>query len=571
MIVRCGTGGTAGTSGAAVREALDGALRLLQDWLADERRAGAQLVFVTGSAVAVDPADGVADLVGAAVGGLVRSAQCEHPDRFVLVDTDDQDGLPALLPALLAAREPQLAVREGTLLAARLARVPAAEPRPPRPAPAEEGTVLVTGAGGVLGSLVARHLVTAHGVRRLLLAGRRGARDPAAVALAAELGGMGADVRVAGCDLADRDSVVELLAGVPAGHPLTAVVHSAGVLDDGTIESLTPERVDRVLRPKVDAALHLHELTQDLKLSAFLLFSSAAGTAGSAGQGSYAAANAFLDALAHQRRARGLPGQSLAWGLWEPRSALTGTLDGTNLRQMSRGGIGALSAAEGLALFDAALGLDDALLLPVKIDVARLRAGSRAADVPALFRRLVRGGPRRVAAGADAAEAGSLHRRLAGLGAEERRAAVVDLVRARVAEVLGHDSPGAVDPERAFKDVGFDSLTAVELRNRLNATTGLRLPATLVFDHPSPVAVAEYLTGRLVPGGRDPAQVPAERDPEIRRLVAGIPVARLREAGLLDTLLSLAGSPVAAPEQNGRIKSMDVHDLVRIALGDERA
>ncbi|MEV6464807.1 type I polyketide synthase [Kitasatospora sp. NPDC051702] len=579
VLVRCERAGQSGP--AAVRAALAEALQLLQTWLADEDRADSTLLVATSSAVATGPSEGVADLVAAAVRGLVRSAQSEHPDRIVLVDTDDPDGLAALAPSLAALREPQLAVRGGAVLAARLVRAPVSEPRPFTPA--EGGTVLVTGAGGVLGSLVARHLVTAHGVRHLLLAGRRGSGDPAAVALAADLGALGAEVTVAACDVADRESVRALLAAVPPAHPLTAVVHSAGVLDDGVIGSLTPERLDTVLRPKVDAALHLHELTRDLDLAAFVLFSSAAGTFGSAGQGGYAAANAFLDALAQQRRAAGLAGQSLAWGLWEQRSALTGTLDATDLRRLDRGGVAAISAEEGLALFDTALGSADALLLPVRMDLARLRAGSGPDGVPALFRRLVRGAPRRAAAAADAAEADSLRRRLTLLGAQDREAAVVELVRARVAEVLGHDGPEAVDPERAFKEVGFDSLTSVELRNRLKAVTGLRLPATLVFDHPSPVAVAAYLVERLVPAGEQPPAAPAGRDPELRRLLAGIPLDRLREAGLLDRLLALAGpggtgsapgagGPTDAETSPGAgIASMDVQELVRMALDGDRA
>ncbi|MFI9274492.1 type I polyketide synthase, partial [Kitasatospora sp. NPDC052896] len=579
VLVRCAPTGSAP---GGVRAALADALRLLQAWLADEDRTGATLVLATHAAVAVDASEGVADLAAAAVRGLVRSAQSEHPDRFVLVDTDDPAALPALLPSLLpvacAAREPQLAIRRGTVLVARLTRVPAAEAGPFTPP--EGGTVLVTGAGGVLGSLVARHLVTAHGVRHLLLTGRRGTEDPAAVALAAELSELGAEATVAACDLADRTAVERLLAGVPAEHPLTAVVHSAGVLDDGIVESLTPERLDPVLRPKVDAALHLHELTEHQNLTAFVLFSSASGTVGSAGQGSYAAANAFLDALAQQRRAAGLAGQSLAWGLWEPRSALTGRLGATDLRRLDRGGVAAISAEEGLALFDTALASPRALLLPVKLDLAKLRAGTGEAGVPALFRRLVRALPRRIAAGAEAAEADSLQRRLAALGGEERLAVLVELVRARVAEVLGHDGPQAVDPERAFKEVGFDSLMSVELRNRLTAACGLRLPATLVFDHPSPVAVAEYLADRLVPTGS--AQVtpgtPATRpEPEISRLLATIPIERLRSAGLLDGLLALADptavqQPVTEhPGQGAAIRAMGVEDLVRLALDGDHA
>ncbi|MEZ0090843.1 type I polyketide synthase [Streptacidiphilus sp. EB129] len=569
VLLRCGS---AGADPAAVRVELAEALRRLQDWLADDG-AGRRLVFVTTGAVAVDPGEGVPDLAGAAVRGLVRSAQAEHPDRFLLVDTDDPAGLPALLPRLLAAGEPQLAVRAGRLLAGRLVRVPATgQSAPVRPA--EGGTVLVTGAGGVLGSLTARHLVRAHGVRSLLLAGRRGPADPAALALAEELRGLGAEVQLAACDLADRAAVARLLAAVPAERPLTAVVHTAGVLDDGIIESLTPERLDPVLRPKVDAAHHLHELTSGLALTAFVLFSSASGTVGSAGQGSYAAANSFLDALAQQRRSQGLPGQSLAWGLWEQRSALTETLGATDLRRMQRGGIEALSSEEGLALFDAALGLPDGLLLPVKLDLRRMWSTAGPAGVPALFRGLVRGGPRRAAAGADAVEARALPRRLAGLGAEDRVAQLVDLVRVRVAEVLGHEGAAAVDPDRAFKDLGFDSLASVELRNRLNALTGLRLPATLVFDCPSPVAVARYLSERLLPsdtpsGSPSGTAAPApDGDPEIRRLVAGIPLARLKQAGLLETLLALAAPHATAPQEAAGIESMDAHELVRMALGD---
>ncbi|MFG2638569.1 type I polyketide synthase, partial [Streptomyces sp. NPDC048362] len=565
--------------GDEVREALADTLRLLQQWVADEQRAEARLVLVTGSAVAVDGTEGVADLAGAAVRGLVRSAQTEHPDRFVLVDTDDPAALAAMLPALPLAREPQLAVRRGRVLVARLTRAVPSEPRPF--APAEGGTVLVTGAGGVLGSLVARHLVTAHGVRHLLLTGRRGPDDPAAVTLAEELAALGAEATVTACDLADRAAVGKLLTGIPADHPLTAVVHSAGVLDDGVIESLTPERIDRVLRPKVDAALHLHELTRESDLTAFVLFSSASGTVGSAGQGGYAAANAFLDALAQQRRASGLAGQSLAWGLWEPRSALTGRLGERDLRRLDRGGVAAIQAEEGLALFDTALASDRALLLPVKLDLGKLRTQSAESSVPALFRSLVRTLPRRIAAGADATEADSLQRRLASLGTEERGAALVDLVRTKVADVLGHEGPHAVDPERAFKNVGFDSLMAVELRNRLNAVSGLRLPATLVFDHPTPLAVAELLAERLAPAAPRPATPAAAREPEIRRLLSAIPIERLHADGLLDSLLALAdGAPadLAPPEPAStpadgvqRIAAMDVADLVRLALDGDHA
>ncbi|MFF2658347.1 type I polyketide synthase [Kitasatospora sp. NPDC058032] len=578
---------------ASVHTALDDALRLVQDWLADPRwDDGTRLVLVTRGAVSTAAGEEVTDLTGGAVRGLVRSAQSEHPDRFLLIDTDDPDAVTGLLPRALAGTEPQLAIRAGQLLAARLTRATlATDPNPgtdalPDPAPdtpsgiaVTGGTVLVTGAGGALGGLVAQHLVTTHGVRNLLLVGRRGMDAPGLADLAAELRGLGARVDVEACDVADRDALAALLAGIPAGRPLSAVVHAAGVLDDGTVESLTPGRMRHVLRPKVDAALNLHALTRDLPLSAFVLFSSASATVGNAGQGNYAAANAFLDALAQHRRALKLPAQSLAWGLWARRSTMTGTLTAADLRRMSRGGTAAIGSEEGLALFDAALTLDEPLLVPVKIDLGRLRTAARTAPVPALLSALVPGTARRPASGADAAEADSLRRRLTALTPEERVATLLDLVRSRSADVLGHGGAAAVDPDQAFKDLGFDSLTSVELRNRLSAATGRRLPATLVFDHPTPAAVAAYLSRRLVPDGPGgpaatgkaagaPRRVDRE-DHEISSLLAAIPPAALRRAGLLDALLDLADRP-QTPAPAADIHGMAVDELVRMALDGER-
>ncbi len=577
---------------ASVHTALDDALRLLQEWLADPRwDDGTRLVLVTRGAVSTAAGEEVTDLTGAAVRGLVRSAQSEHPDRFLLIDTDDPAAVTGLLPRALAGTEPQLAVRAGQLLAPRLTRATITTDLNPDPdtdpagIAAPGGTVLVTGAGGALGGLVARHLVTAHGVRNLLLVGRRGADAPGLADLATELRGRGARVDVEACDVADRDALAALLAGIPADRPLSAVVHAAGVLDDGTVESLTPARMRHVLRPKVDAALHLHALTRDLPLSAFVLFSSASATVGNAGQGNYAAANAFLDALAQHRRALKLPAQSLAWGLWERRSTMTGTLTAADLRRMSRGGTAAIGSEEGLALFDAALTLDEPLLVPVRIDLARLRAAARTAQVPALLSALVPGTVRRPASGADAAEADSLRRRLTGLPPEERLATLLDLVRSRGADILGHGGAGSIDPDQPFKDLGFDSLTSVELRNRLGAATGRRLPATLVFDHPTPAAVAAYLSTRLVPDGPGgPAatgKAVGTPDHEISSLLATIPPAALRRAGLLDALLDLADRPEEAPAndtgtpaaddiKDDDIKDMAVDELVRMALGGER-
>ncbi|MBB4780025.1 type I polyketide synthase [Streptomyces rapamycinicus] len=364
------------------------------------------------------------------------------------------------------------------------------------------GTVLVTGGTGGLGALLARHLVVEHGVERLVLTSRRGVEAPGAAELVAELAGLGAEAEVVACDVADRASVEGLLAGIGSEYPLSAVVHAAGVLDDGVVESLTPERVDKVLRPKVDAALHLHELTRDLDLTAFVVFSSASSNFGGGGQANYAAANAFLDALAHQRRALGLPAVSLAWGMWEQRSEMTGDLGEADIQRMTRAGLNALSSEEGLALFDDALRTDETVLVPTHVDLAALRAQARTGEVPALLRGLVRVSRRRAVA-SDTAHSGtgSLRDRLAGLSAADQYRTLLDLVRVQVATVLGLGSSEAVEPDMAFKDMGFDSLTTVELRNRLNAETGLRLSAVLVFDHPTPTALVNHLREELLPDG----------------------------------------------------------------------
>ncbi len=476
-----------------VHTAVHQALEILQTWLADQRLAGTRLVLVTRGAVG----EALADPARAAVWGLVRSAQSEHPGRFVLVDAD-AEATDETLARALTTDEQQLAVRGTTVLTPRLAKAPATDPVSAVLDP--DGTVLVTGGTGLLGSRVARHLVARHGVRHLLLTGRRGPDAPGAADITAELTALGAHVTVAACDAADRNALAALLDGVPADHPLTAVVHAAGTLDDGVLTSLTPDRVDTVLRPKADAALHLHELTRHKDLRAFVLFSSAAGTFGGPGQGNYAAANAYLDALAGHRHALGLPAQSLAWTLWEQRSALTGHLDDADLRRLARSGMPPLTTEEGLALLDAALTVDAPALLPLRLDQRALRA--RAADgepVPPLLRSLVRVAVRRptvtVAGPGDHGVAPS--ERLAALPEAERLRFLVQLVRAQAAAVLGHASDSAVVPTRAFRDLGFDSLASVELRNRLNAATGLRLPATLVFDHPSPEALAAHLRDEL--------------------------------------------------------------------------
>jgi acyl transferase domain-containing protein/acyl carrier protein len=475
----------------AVRLAVFRALAQAQACLADDRLLDTKIVFRTRHAAGPD----VEDLANAAVWGLLRSAQSEHPDRLVLVDTDDQDASLRALPAALATGEPQLMLRRGVASAPRLARAETTVEGLASLDPA--GTVLVTGATGALGGLFARHLVTAYGVRNLLLVSRRGEDT----GLGAELRELGAEVSFAACDVADRDAVEKLLAGVE----LTAVVHTAGVLDDCTFAGLDPDRLDVVLRPKVDAALNLHELAGDV--GAFVLFSSAAGTMGNAGQANYAAANAFLDALATYRRARGLPATSLAWGLWATEGGGMGA--DADVKRMSRGGVAALTEDEGLALFDAALASGEPAFVPMRLDTGPVQARAATHGVPAVLRGLVRMPARRVAAEADPAAA--VLAALSGVDSAERIPLLLDLVRSQAAAVLGHSGPAAIVAGRGFLEQGFDSLTALELRNRIGTATGLRLPATLLFDHPSPDVLAAHLAAELEAGDEaDPAPVFAE-------------------------------------------------------------
>jgi NAD(P)-dependent dehydrogenase (short-subunit alcohol dehydrogenase family)/acyl carrier protein len=526
-------------------------LGLVQAWLADEWLTDSRLVVLTRGAVAAASGEDVTDLAAAAACGLVRSAQTEHPGRFVLIDVDEVTGreLPAL-SAALSTGEPQVAVRKAQAMVPRLVRASTGDAAP---ALGEHSTVLITGGTGVLGGLMARHLVE-RGARRLVLLSRRGYAAPGAAELTSELSAMGAEITVAACDVANREALAEVLAGIPAEYPLTAVVHTAGVLDDGVVEALTPAQFETVLRPKVDAALNLHELTSGLDLAAFVLFSSAAGTFGTAGQANYAAANAFLDALAQHRRATGLPGQSLAWGLWAPESELTAGLGRSGVTRLRRSGSPAFSAKEGLALFDAARATDAPVLVPVRLDAGVLRTADPE-TVPSLLRGLVRAPLRRTSElGADAAE--GLRRRLAGLPEQDRERALLNLVRAQAATVLGHSAATAVEPGRGFLDLGFDSLTAVELRNRMQAATGLRLPATLIFDYPTAAALAARLAEQLGGGGTTTVVPVLE---ELNRLEAALApfaadaVARTAVSLRLKDLLSRWG----APDEDGSRPDLD--------------
>ncbi len=478
---------------AAARSAVGRVLRLVQGWLAEERLADARLVVVTRGAAAV-AGEGVTDLAGAAVAGLVRSAQSENPGRLMLADlpgADGDGGVAALgmLPPALATGEPELAIRNQTVYGRRLARPgPPEDPAVSRPG----GTALVTGGTGMLGALVARHLVSAWGAGQMVLASRSGPAGPGVAVLAADLAAGGAGVRVAACDTADRVTLAGLLAQVP--RPLTTVIHAAGVLDDGVIGSLTAARVDAVMRPKTDAAWNLHELTRDVGLRAFVMFSSAAAVFGGAGQGNYVAANAFLDGLASHRRAAGLPAVSLAWGLWADASGMTGHLSQGERARISRAMAG-LTAAEGLALLDLAVARDAALLVPARLDLATLRAAAQAGALPPLYQGLF-GGPARRAVKAGPTGPG-LRERLALVTEAGRERLLSDLVCGEVAAILGHRSPEAVEREAGFLELGFDSLTLVEFRNRVNAITGLRLPGSALAECPTPAMLAGRLHAQL--------------------------------------------------------------------------
>ncbi|WTL70186.1 type I polyketide synthase [Streptomyces sp. NBC_01518] len=478
-------------------------LEAVQAWLADETADDAsRLVVRTRGAVAAGGDAALTDPGGSAVWGLVRAAQAENPDRIVLIDAEVpcSDGE---LSAVLDTGEPQVAVRGTQLLVPRLAVADVSVPAPDRTVLDPEGTVLVTGGTGSLGAVLARHLVTRYGIRRLVLTSRRGLEADGARDLVAELRALGAEsVDVPACDVTHPEALAALLTELAgSGHRLTAVVHAAGVFDGGVIGDISPERMARAFAPKVTALQQLDELTRQLvpDLDAFVVYSSVSAVFLGAGTGSYAAANAFMDGLMARRRADGLPALSLAWGPWEQSSGMGADLDELARSRMNRrGGVQPLSADEGLALFDAALLSDRSLLVPAKLDLHALRAAATAgAGVPSLLRDLVRPARRQAARGATQDGGSGLAARLAGLAPAEREALLLDLVRTRVAAVLGHAGAAKVVAERAFKDAGFDSLTSVELRNRLREATGLSLPATVVFDYPTPLALARFLDGEL--------------------------------------------------------------------------
>ncbi|MFF1717529.1 SDR family NAD(P)-dependent oxidoreductase, partial [Streptomyces sp. NPDC058268] len=504
----------------AVRKAAATALHVVQALLAESRLDGTELVWVTRHALSVDEGETV-ELASAPLWGLLRAARAEYPLRSLrLVDAGSgPEDVAALARAVSVTDEPEIAVRGGEIRVARLVAVePKLEPEPePGDAtsatPLSEGTALITGGTGELGSELARHLVRTRGVRRLVLTSRQGERAPGAADLAAELAGLtgaGADsVRIVACDVADRQALAGLIGSI---DDLDSVWHLAGVLDDGLLHDQNTERLARVLAPKLDAALHLHELTRDHALSEFVMFSSLAGVFGSAGQSTYAAGNAFLDAFAMWRAHAGLPARSLAWGLWEQAgTGLTAQLGQAELTRIRRMGVEPLSVDEGLRALDAALATDTwGHLVPVRLGLASLHRGQD--EVPALLRGLVRRRLRQANTG-EALSPSGLRGRLAALSPDQRRDSVTLLVRSAAASVLGLADEGAVSAQQVLRDLGLDSLSAVELRRRVSQETEVPLPATLAFDYPTPAAMAEFLLERM---DLSQAALPAEADAVVR-------------------------------------------------------
>ncbi|GAB3449356.1 type I polyketide synthase [Actinophytocola sediminis] len=491
LLIGPGVAGAPGDQVAATHAVLHQAVVWLRELLNDSRLADTRLVVLTEGGVATGPTE-VAGLPAAALCGLVRSAQSEYPDRIVLVDVESgQDPrIERVLAAAIAVGESQFALRGDQVLVPRLARLPLT----PRPASwPVDGTILITGGTGTLGAQVARHLVTRHGVRRLLLTSRRGSAAVGAADLVAELEGHGAQVTVAACDVSSRDAVRRLLAEIPDACPLSAVVHTAGVLADGLLSSLTGAELDVVLRPKVDAAWHLHELTVGMNLSAFVLFSSVAGVLGTPGQANYAAANSFLDALAVHRASRGLPAVSVAWGLWESASGMTEHLSEVHLGRMAKEGLLPLPTDLGMAVLDAVAAQPNPTVIGMPVDLAAARTHQ---PQPVLMRGLTRTRHRREAAMAGVISGDALLGELSTLDAGDQYELVCGIVLEHATAVLGRDERLAAD--QVFQDVGFDSLTAVDLRNRLARAVSVQLPATAVFDHRTPDALARRLLADLL-------------------------------------------------------------------------
>jgi pimaricinolide synthase PimS1 len=573
----------------AARTVTTAALGWLQRLLAEPRLDTTGLVWVTRAAVGAS----VEDLAHAPLWGLLRSARGEHPERVLrLIDVGRGDENLALLGrALLVSGDPEVVIQGGAVCVPRLVRVSAGDAgertgdsetsaRPLDP----NGTVLITGGIGRLGQTVAHHLVSKYGVSHLILTSRTGPQAPGTDALIQRLEAAGAErVQILACDAAERDDVARVLASVDAAHPLTAVFHLAGVHDAALMQNQSEERFARAMAPKVDGALHLHELTRDADLAAFVLFSSASGTLGGPGQSSYAAGNTFLDALASHRRARGLVATSLAWGMWNEagvglsaerqqtwRAWLTSTLG-------SAAGVAPMSNEEGLALLEIALARPEAGMLPLKLDIEQIQRGHADENqVPPVLRALVQPRPRRASA-----QAGDLRQRLAALPDKDQVPWLTAMVKREVAAVLGLASAEKLSNQQVLKQLGLDSLMAVELRNRLSQSAQLPLQTTLAFDYPTPLAIAELLHKRMTitsaeprnssaraAAGDDDDRPPANPACALRWALGRITEEQLRESGLLPQILQLAHASNGAGREAAR-DAMQVAEALTVAEMDE--
>lgn len=488
---------------AEARELTVRALELIQTFLASDHLQRSRLVLMTNRAVAISDTE-EPNLVQGALTGLLRSAHSEHPGRVALVDIDGDEATWAHLPGLIGGHEPETAVRGGIAYVPRLQRTNSSDAISEGHWESEDDeTILVTGGTGGLGAVVAAHLAH-NGARHVTLLSRSGLEAPGADQLQTALEASGCQVTIAACDVTNRTQLQSILEADETPRRIRTVIHAAGVLDDGVLTSLDRQRLDRVLAVKVDGAVNLHEICADADL---ILFSSAAATLGAPAQANYAAANTFLDALAQHRHANGLPGQSLAWGPWETSGGMAGDLTEQDRARFHRLGISPLTDSQGLHLLDYAAAVPQPVLMPARLDLAALASQAKAGLLPAVLHKLVRGKHDRSDHDTDL-----LTPLLAAAPEQDWPAIILALVTSQLAAVLGHENPNTVDPSRGFKELGLDSLGAVELRNRLTRATTIGLPATLTFDHPTPTAVAEHLRSRVSPADATHAVIDAHLD-----------------------------------------------------------
>ncbi|MFE6166158.1 SDR family NAD(P)-dependent oxidoreductase, partial [Streptomyces sp. NPDC056486] len=495
-----------------IHDTLTRTLTFLQHWLNNDHYTNTHLILTTHHATTVHP-DEDPNLTHATLTGLIRTAQTEHPHRITLIDLDTHPDTPRALPHTLTTNEPHLAIRQGTLHIPRLTRLPHT-PTPDTPATTwnPQGTVLITGGTGTLAAHTARHLVTHHGIRHLHLASRTGQQAPGADQLTTQLTQLGAKVTITACDTADPDQITALLDTIPATHPLSAIIHTAGTIDMAPIQNLTPQQLHTVLRPKIDTAWNLHHATRHLNLDAFILYSSLAATLASPGQANYAAANTYLNALAHHRHTQNLPATSIAWGPWADNTGMIRHLNTTTRNHTTRTGFPPHTTQHALTLLDTALTTHHPTTTATHLNTTNLTTQAHNNTLPPLLHNLTPTPTTHHPSGSTTDDMASRHSRTGslaeGLGSltkSEQLERLLSLVRTTIAAVLASPDPELIDARQSFKELGFDSLTTLQLRNHLAHASGIRLPATLAFDHPTPQSLATYLREQLVPAGGEQA------------------------------------------------------------------